>query len=52
MSHVKFEKETIKTTGISGGKLDKSDIAHDIGNALTKATGPNGYLAVCYAQLR
>ena len=35
---------------VRGGPRDapqgKQDLAHDIGNALTKGAGPNGYLAV------
>jgi hypothetical protein len=50
---VKFEKETIKTTesvasaaaaaGVAGAK---GDVAHNIGEALTKGGGVGGYLAV------
>lgn len=42
MSQVKFDvKETIRqTTG-------KQDLAHEVGNALTRGGGPGGYLAVC-----
>lgn len=51
MSQVKFEqKETIRTTtGAKGGPsppAGKEDIAHKIGDALTKGSGPDGYLAV------
>ncbi|KAF2489735.1 hypothetical protein BU16DRAFT_553110 [Lophium mytilinum] len=54
---VKFEKETIKTTTgipVPGGKLDdgKHHIAREIGNALTKGGGPNGYLAAYLKQLQ
>lgn len=50
MSQVKFEKETVRAT--TGGS--KEDFMHNIGEALTKSSGPNGYLAVsdhmlCYA---
>jgi hypothetical protein len=41
MSQVKFEKETVRAT--TGGK---EDFMHNIGEALTKSSGPNGYLAV------
>lgn len=51
MSQVKFEqKESIRTT--TGGRpgpsppAGKEDVAHKIGDALTKGSGPNGYLAV------
>lgn len=40
MSQVKFEKETVKAT--TGGK---EDFMHNIGEALTKSSSPNGYLA-------
>ncbi|EMF15153.1 uncharacterized protein SEPMUDRAFT_147115 [Sphaerulina musiva SO2202] len=50
MSQVKFEqKESIRTT--TGGRpgpspaAGKEDVAHKIGDALTKGSGPNGYLA-------
>jgi hypothetical protein len=41
MSQVKFEKETIRAS--TGGK---EDFINNIGEALTKSSGPNGYLAV------
>jgi hypothetical protein len=41
MSQVKFEKETVRAT--TGGK---EDFMHNIGEAITKSSGPNGYLAV------
>lgn len=41
MSQVKFEKETVRAT--TGGK---EDFMHNIGEALTKSSGPDGYLAV------
>jgi hypothetical protein len=48
MSQVKFEKETVRAT--TGGK---EDFMHNIGEALTKSSGPNGYLAVSiYTLLR
>ena len=38
---VKFEqKETIRTN------VAKEDLAHEVGNAITRGGGPNGYLAV------
>jgi hypothetical protein len=56
MSSVRFEKEITKTTtgaasaaaGLAG---DKSDLVRDVGEALTKGGGPNGYLGVSRAQL-
>jgi hypothetical protein len=48
---VKFEKETIKTVSdaaASTGK-GKDDLLHEVGQALTKGGGPNGYLAVSVA---
>lgn len=41
MSQVKFEKESVRAT--TGGK---EDFVHSIGEALTKSSGPDGYLAV------
>jgi hypothetical protein len=46
---VKFEKETLKTT--TGAVADaaskgKDDFMHEVGQALTKGGGPNGYLQV------
>jgi len=41
---VKFEKETVRTSNISSG--GKEGLAHEVGNALTRGGGPNGYLAV------
>jgi hypothetical protein len=53
---VKFEKETVKTTeglaGAAAGLADKvkgkdgDDLLREVGNAVTKGAGPNGYLAV------
>ena len=42
MSQVKFEKETVRATTGAG----KEDFMHNIGEAITKSSGPNGYLAV------
>jgi len=41
MSQVKFEKETVRAT--TGGK---EDFIHKIGEAVTKSSGADGYLAV------
>jgi len=41
MSQVKFEKETVRATTGAG----KEDFMHNIGEAITKSSGPNGYLA-------
>lgn len=48
MSQVKFEKETVRAT--TGG--GKEDFMHNIGEALTKSSGPNGYLAVSLQPMR
>jgi hypothetical protein len=53
---VKFEKETTKTTAaiadaVSGKGKGGDDILHNVGEALTKGAGPNGYLAVSVARL-
>ena len=46
MSNVKFEqKETIRT-GVAPAPKGKDDLAHRVGNALTRDVGPQGYLAV------
>jgi hypothetical protein len=50
---VKFEKETItSTTGAVADAMGKGKdgLVHEIGQALTKGGGPNGYLAVSVAQ--
>jgi hypothetical protein len=57
---VKFEKETVKTTtgavadaaGLAGLKGGKEGLMHEVGQALTKGGGPNGYLAVSPARGR
>ena len=41
MSQVKFEKESVRAT--TGGK---EDFIHSVGEALTKGSGTDGYLAV------
>jgi hypothetical protein len=51
---VKFEKETIVSSaaGMAGAaSKGKDDLLHEVGQALTKGGGPNGYLAVSFAQL-
>ena len=50
---VKFEKETTtKTTAAVADALEGKDgVMHNLGQALTKGGGPNGYLAVSVAQL-
>lgn len=51
---VKFEKETTKTTAAVADAVSgkgKDDLLHNVGEALTKGAGPNGYLAVSVAQL-
>ncbi|KAF2774074.1 hypothetical protein EJ03DRAFT_323415 [Teratosphaeria nubilosa] len=51
MSQVKFEqRENIRVTQSGGGRggpppPHKEDLAHRVGDALTKGAGPNGYLA-------
>ncbi|KAK5002067.1 hypothetical protein LTR39_006784, partial [Cryomyces antarcticus] len=45
---VKFEKETIRTNVPAG----KHDLAHEVGNVLTRGGGPNGYLASYLTQLQ
>jgi hypothetical protein len=49
---VKFEKETIKTTAAAVGGATgkgKEDLLHEVGQALTKGGGVNGYLVVSVA---
>jgi hypothetical protein len=50
---VKFKEsvtETVKTAAqdipLPGGKVEAKDLAHEVGQALTKGGGANGYLAV------
>jgi len=57
MSHVKFEKEiTTTTTGAASAAAglagEKSELVRNVGEALTKGGGANGYLAVSSAQLQ
>lgn len=58
MSSVKFEKETVTKSaeGLAGAAAEaagkgKDDVLHNVGEAITKGGGPNGYLAVSCAQL-
>lgn len=46
---VKFEETKITTTTTPGGK---HDLIHEVGNALTKGGGANGYLAAYLRQLQ
>jgi hypothetical protein len=51
---VKFEKETVKLSegaAAALGESTKDDLVHKVGEALTKGSGANGYLAVSDAQL-
>jgi hypothetical protein len=50
---VKFEKETTRTTAAvaDAATKGKDDLMHEIGQAITKGGGPNGYLAVSDVQL-
>jgi hypothetical protein len=54
---VKFEKETIETTtaaldaATQAVTKGKDSLLHDVGEALTKGGGANGYLAVSVAPL-
>ena len=43
---VKFEKETVKDSPISGLQGRKHEIAHEIGERLTGGETAQGYLAV------
>jgi len=52
---VKFEKETVSTTAAAVGAAatqGKEGLMHEVGQALTKGGGPNGYLAVCVQSRR
>lgn len=51
MSDVRFKQESISEKiqeGIQdlGTRSGRHELAHDVGAALTKGGGPNGYLAV------
>ena len=51
---VKFEKETTtKTTAAVADALEGKDgVMHNLGQALTKGGGPNGYLAVSVVRFK
>ncbi|EDU48445.1 integral membrane protein [Pyrenophora tritici-repentis] len=51
---VKFDKETIHTTAAFADAAGngKDDLMHEIGQAITKGGGPNGYLAAYLKQLQ
>lgn len=54
---VKFEKETVKVTeGVREAAANvlegKTDLVHEVGQALTKGGGANGYLAAYLKQLQ
>lgn len=52
---VKFEKETVKTTTAAvadAATKGKEGFMHEVGQALTKGAGPNGYLAAYLKQLQ
>jgi len=51
---VKFEKETLHTTAAAADAATKGkdDLMHEIGQAITKGGGPNGYLAAYLKQLQ
>jgi hypothetical protein len=44
---VKFKEETITQT-VTDTAAKGKDLAHEVGEALTKGAGPNGYLAVSW----
>ena len=47
---VKFKKNTVHMNVKGGDKSDAAhDIAHKVGEALTKGGGARGYLAVCFS---
>jgi hypothetical protein len=47
MSQVKFKEQVTQTTVTgSGNRGGKEDLLEEVGNALTKGSGPGGYLAV------
>jgi hypothetical protein len=50
MSSVQLKEQVTRTQQVSGNAVEKGHegIAHEIGEALTKGGGPNGYLAVCF----
>ncbi|KAF2762791.1 hypothetical protein EJ05DRAFT_506471 [Pseudovirgaria hyperparasitica] len=50
---VKLEKETVKTTaGVKAPDVKHESIAHELGEALTKGGGVNGYLGAYLQQLQ
>lgn len=51
---VKFDKETFHTTAaaVDAASKGNEDLMHEIGNAITKGGGPNGYLAAYLKQLQ
>ncbi|EFQ95233.1 hypothetical protein PTT_06846, partial [Pyrenophora teres f. teres 0-1] len=51
---VKFEKETMHTTAAVADAAGRGadDLMHEIGQAITKGGGPNGYLAAYLKQLQ
>jgi hypothetical protein len=44
---VKFQQETIRTTGVKPEDLTPKDLAHKVGERLTGGDTQTGYLAVC-----
>ena len=49
---VKFDKETFHSTAaaVDAASKGNDDLMHEIGQAITKGGGPNGYLAVSLAR--
>lgn len=48
---VKFQQETIRTTGVKPEDLRPKDLAHKVGERLTGGDTHTGYLAVCRVAL-
>ena len=50
---VKFDKETFHTSAaaVDAASKGNEDLMHEIGEAITKGGGPNGYLAVSLAHM-
>jgi hypothetical protein len=48
---VKFQQETIRTTGVKPEDLTPKDLAHKVGERLTGGDTHTGYLAVCRSRL-
>lgn len=44
---VKFQQETIRTTGVKPEDLTPKDLVHKVGERLTGGDTHTGYLAVC-----